>query len=134
MNISLTWANYALIAGVCITVYYIVIGFVYYRKDLLRILQSKKESALYIRNQQPTAPETENYQNFSIQDGALSDNTAFVEGVSKEKQPTIEDFMDEIYAYTQACGSNITKEELGINLRNILHKYPALTSSSLRSV
>lgn len=134
MNISLTWTNYALIAGVCLIGYSIVIGFVYYRKDLLRILQSKKEPVLYARNQQPAAIVENSYSPSSPSNAPGLDNIGIVDDTQLNVQPTVEDIMDEIDACTQACGNNITKEELAINLRKILQKYPSLTSSSLRGV
>jgi len=134
MNISLTWANYALITGACLIGYYIVIGFVYYRKDLRRRLQPKREPVSYARNQQPAATIKNSYQSSLSSDTSGLNNTGMVDDQQQNVQPTIEDFMDEVDACTQACGNNVTKEELGINLRKILHKYPFLTSSSLRGV
>jgi hypothetical protein len=134
MNISLTWANYALIIGACLIGYYFVIGFVYYRKDLRQIFQSKKEPVSCARSQQLAATIENNYQFSLPSDTSGLDNIEMVNDKSQNVQPTIEDFMDEIYACTQACGNNITKEELEKNLRKILYKYPSLTSSSLRSV
>jgi len=131
MNISLTWANYALIAGACLAGYYIVIGFVYYRKDLLQRLRPKREPVSYPHKQ---AVVGNSYQSNLSSNTSGSDDTGSVEGKQQDTQPTIEDFMDEVYAFTETCGNNITKEDLGVSLRNILQKYPSLTGSSLRNV
>jgi len=134
MNISLSWADYALIIGACLIGYYLVIGFVFYRKDLWQLFKPKRErAASFAQNQQPAATGVKSIQHTSLPDGAFLDSTE-IDEEAQTSQPTIEDFLDEVDACTQACGNGVTKEELSINLRKILHKYPSLASSSLRGV
>lgn len=134
MNISLTWADYALITGTCLIGYYLVIGVVYYRKDLLRILQSKKEPVSYARNQQPASTVENSYPSSLLSNTSGLDNVGIVDDELPDAHPNVQDFVDEIQAYTQACGEAVSREALLIHLRSILHKYPSLINSSLRSV
>src|SRR5690349_19231262 len=107
MNISLTWANFALITGVCLVGYYLVIGLAYYRKDLLRLLSSKREQATsFVYNQPSVETGVDSFQYSSLPDTSISDNEEPGEDKPQHVAPTIEDFMDEIYACTQACGKD----------------------------
>jgi len=135
MNISLTWAHYALITGVCLIGYYIVIGLVYYRKDINQLLHPKEKNRLPgLAKQDLQIAENASLENVNLSDNQISEEALPVDSRLQDTRPGVQDFVDEIEAYTNACGKDITKEALLNDLRNILHKYPALTSSSLRSV
>src|SRR4051812_21911611 len=133
MNISLSWANYALITGVCLCGYYIVIGLVYYRKDISLLLHPKDKNSLPgTAKQDPPVAESASFENLSLTDSQIPEEALPVDNSLQSAHLGVQDFVDEIEAYTQACGRNVTKEALASNLRKILQKYPALMDSSLQ--
>src|SRR4051794_9614794 len=110
MNISLTWANYALITGVSLIGYYLIVGIVYYRKEVINSFHSKGNKSLVMLGSKET-PETENVSspNLNTADKQLPEEVFS----GSEEQPyassTVQDFVDEIDAYTQNCGHAIDK-------------------------
>ncbi|TKK64717.1 hypothetical protein FC093_21965 [Ilyomonas limi] len=135
MNLSLTWANFVLITGLCLIGYYIVIGLLYYRKDISLLLKPKEKDRLPVTAKQDLfTTEDANVENKILSNDPASEDILPADDEPPTTPPDVQDFVDEIDAYTQACGAEVSKEELLINFRKILHKYPALINSSLRSV
>ena len=129
MNISLTWANYALLVSVCLIAYYLIVALLFYRKDFLSLLVKRDKNVPF-----------ESYDSsFSNDDYIKNTNlTLFGEEVEEDFQslneeqnlsPDTHDFADEIAAYTSSCDNSIEKEELLHHLRKIILKYPSLADS-----
>jgi len=127
MNISLTWADYALIVSVCLAVYYLIILF-FYRKSLNGFLSAK------------TTPGPHSPTDLFTAEAALSNSKGLnlfgeaievqqILGEDQDFTPDAQAFADEIQAYTSSCGNDIGKEELIQNLRKIVQKYPSLIGS-----
>src|SRR4051794_35336381 len=107
MNISLTWANYALITGVCLAGYYIVIGLIYYRKDLIRLLHSTAKNRLpVIAKGKLVAAENAGAPDMIFPDHQTPEEVPAFDDEPKASHPNVQDFIDEIEAYTLACNRN----------------------------
>jgi hypothetical protein len=135
MNISLSWADYALITGVCLIGYYLIVAVTYYRKELSNPFHPKGNKGSSMARSQST-PESENVSahNLNTADEQLLEEVFSGNEEQLYTPSTVQDFVDEIDAYTQNCGYAIDKEEFKKNIRKILHKYPALISSSLQYI
>ena len=135
MNISLSWANYALITVVCLILYYVIVALVYYRKELTRPFPAEENNRLTIATASGTPiVEDEGFTSVDIPEGQISEEALSADDKLEHSPSNVQDFVDEIYAYTEACGKDIGKEELRESIRRIIHKYPALIDSSLEDI
>jgi hypothetical protein len=132
MNISLTWANYALIVGVCLAIYYLVV-LVFFRKSFTRASVIKTSDILpslfgSLTEEIPVT-NSKNPDLFGEEMG-VEDLNYYEE--DHDVTPDAHAFADELQAYTSSCGEDVGKEELIYNLRKIIQKYPSLAGSSFR--
>ena len=133
MNISLTWANFALITGLCLAGYYIVVGLVYNRKNINHLLYPKrKQYSFDIWSQPHFEDESASSVSSNIPEDKTLEEVLPINDTSQLAPSPIQDFIDEIEAYTLACNMEDSKEELLKNIGKILQKYPSLMNSSLQ--
>jgi len=132
MNISLTWANYALIVGVCLAIYYFVVLF-FYRKSFTRVSTIKtsdtSQSLFGLSTEELPVTNSGNLDLFGEEMGA-EDLNYYEE--DQDVTPVAHAFADEIQAYTSSCGEDVGKEELTCHLRKIIQKYPSLAGSGFQ--
>ncbi|MDQ2753457.1 MAG: hypothetical protein M3R72_10590 [Bacteroidota bacterium] len=129
MNISMTWASYALVVSTGLFIYYAVIAFVY-RKTYGHFIKKRTNF-----------PSVDSLEVSSGKDvpGQQSHLNLFGEGAPEAElklageadhfTAEAQDFADEIEACTSSCGDAVSKEELFDNLRKIIQKYPSLIHS-----
>lgn len=135
MNISLNWANYALITGVCLLVYYLIIAFLYFRRNLTNDSRSEERQPFtFATTPGATVLGQEGFQKLNLVDHLTSEEELSTDHPFPKRVADVQDFVDEINAYTEAWRIDTTKEALREGLRNILYKYPSLKDSSLRGV
>lgn len=120
MNISLTWANYALIVTVFLFVYYSIVLILFRKKTAnnnsdLPLVNSSAHSEI-------TGSQNRNFNLFGeeVEESTLPTDT------SKDLKPDGQDFANEIEAYTSTIGIAVSKEELIQNLKRILRKHQSI--------
>lgn len=129
MNISLTWANYALIVSVCLVAYYLVVLF-FYRKNFTRVSTIQSSDTSHpLGNLSTEEIELNNSKSLNLFGEELEEEEPRLIEDVPDYTPEAQDFADEIQAYTSSCGEATSKENLIQNLRKIIQKYPALIGS-----
>ena len=130
MNISLTWANYALLVSVCLIAYYLIVALLFYRKDFLSLL-AKRENNVPFESYDSSLSNDDYIKNTNLTLFGEEIKEEDFQSLNEEKNlsPDTQDFADEIMAYTSSCGAGIKKEQLIQNLRKIILKYPSLADS-----
>jgi hypothetical protein len=100
---QVSWSNYFITIGLLSAGYYVVIGYLYYRHDLLQLLSDKKI--------------TTNNHEATIQNQELQARS----------------FIDEFHAFMQqAANEQMGKEDILQSVQLLLNKYPAFKDSSFR--
>lgn len=119
MFTQISWSAYLTTVFVLAAGYYLIIGYKYFRSDLLQLFAGRKISSSDQNSvKEDIVPVKENMQ------------TAF------EKQdlfPLAQSCADEIQAFAgEASSSKLNNEEVQNNFRKVLGKYPVLKDSSFR--
>ena len=121
---NISWYQYIIFICASAFTWYVAIFYIYYRHDLLQILQAKKA---FHESDGRTG------HNFNIQ----QENPA---GINLKNSPSspdmsqvIQSFTDEVAAYLEEAGKNkVTKADLLISIGRIANKYPLLAKSNFR--
>lgn len=132
MNISLTWADYALIVSVCLVTYYSIVVLLFYRKAFSSLMMRQENKA---SSQSYDLPVNNDLSVQSNNRDLFGEETEYEAILTTNEEsnltPDAQDFADEVSAYTSSCG-DIDKDELTTNLRKIILKYPSLIHSKAR--
>ena len=123
---SISWSNYFAITSILVFVYYLVIGYKYYKQDILVLIgknnPSTKTLSFVTENlqQKQVVANHESYQ--PLADAAV------------ENLPNlVQSFTDETTAYLQQAGNDKTdKATILLTLQRIILKYPTLLKSGFK--
>ncbi len=131
MNISMTWATYALIVSVCLGVYYLVI-ILFIRRLKAKAPSIKAESNDFLEAS-PTFAEPKTFANANTNlFGEPFEEELESENEMVSLSPYTQDFADEVQAFTSSSDESITKEELTHAIQRIILKYPSLKESQYK--
>jgi len=108
---SVSWPTFFLVIAFILTGYYMVIGYLYYRSDLLAVLRQLTR---------PGKP--------GLVEGAGPGIRMDQQG---EHAALMDHFTDELKALTMAWGQGCNKNEIMFGLGKLLRKFPHLKDSSL---
>ena len=128
MNISLTWANYALIVSACLVVYYSIV-LLFYKKKLNPSFTKASDSSNVLSDFSAIENVEGTPKNLNLFGEEVIHEEPWAMEEEQDFAPDAQDFADEIVAYTSSCGGSMDKEELLQNLRKIILKYPSLADS-----
>lgn len=129
MNISLTWASYALIVSLCLAIYYFVVLF-FYRKSFTRVSTIKTSDTSHSISAFSTEEmKTANSKSLNLFGEAMEEEEQQRTDEDQDFAPDAQAFADEVQAYTSSCGNEVNKEELIQQLQKIIQKYPSLMGS-----
>lgn len=121
---NISWFEYLIFISIAALTWYAAVFYIYYRHDLLQVLQSKKAD--------------------HTSDGKIKRNFNFqqedIAGINRENFQTspdvsqiIQSFNDEVVAYLEEAGKNeVIKEDLLFSLARISNKYPSLARSEFK--
>ncbi|HEX8331184.1 MAG TPA: hypothetical protein VF622_01110 [Segetibacter sp.] len=107
---SISWASYGYALTISLFIYYLIIGFVYYKDDIRQLLSGRQSALQFTKGEYMPAPSAEGDKGlFSI----------------------VQNLADEIEAFFQeASGQNYGKGELLSSIRLLVSKYPVVASTS----
>jgi len=121
---NISWTSYWQAIAIILLFYYGFILFVYYRKDLLKILAGNKNQ-LSAGVLQPT-PLKDLSADRQHQNEFVKDRLAEADD-SKELMPVVQSLIDETVAYMEQAGhAGAVKEEIVFSLQQIIKKYPVV--------
>ena len=116
---SITWAQYFSAIAFILFCYYTVIGFRYYRREILHLIGIKKVEVCSIN-----ISGLSNFKNLT----EVKNHEEYLPKSSKEIDisPLVQSFTDEVHAYLEEANQNkLKKNELLNSLQIIVSKYPA---------
>ena len=121
---NISWYQYIIFICAGALTWYVAIFYIYYRHDLLQILQAKK--TFHTANGKPG-------DDFNFQ----QENPAGINLRNSHSSPdmgqVIQSFTDEVVAYLEEAGKNkIAKPDLLDSLGRIADKYPSLANSEYK--
>src|SRR5258708_1363079 len=100
---NISWSNYFIMVALLSAAYYLVIGYLYYRDDLLQLFSGKK---------------------------ITTDN---VIASTQRYQSSVQSFADEAHAFLHEAGRNkLGKEDILQSFQLLLKRYPALKDLAFR--
>lgn len=108
---SVSWSEYIMAILIVLVIYYVLIGYRFYKHDLLALTTNAKQSQAF----------------------AIAQFQAQAEIANPKDTPTVESFADEIKAYLQeATNDQFEKHTVVYGLSCIANKYAALKVSEYR--
>lgn len=123
---SISWSDYFAAISILVIIYYVAIGYKYYKQDILALIgnnsQSPKTLSFATENlqQKPVIANHKNYQPLA---------TGAVENLPN----LVQSFTDETTAYLQQAGNDKTdKATILVTLQRIVLKYPTLIKSDFK--
>jgi len=117
---SITWGQYFSTLALLLVCYYAVIGYRYYRWEILGIIGIKK-----VEDSAVGSSELSNFKNLIVTESP--DDYLPKPDLEIDISPLAQSFTDEVRAYLREINKNKTqKEELLNSLQVITSKYPAL--------
>lgn len=123
---SITWGQYFTTVALLLIFYYAVIGFGYYRWEILSLIGIKKveDSTVAIQTVANLKKSfvTESHEDYLPKPALETDIS-----------PLVQLFTDEVQAYLQEADNKIQKDELLNSLQLIASKYPALKDADCRN-
>jgi len=128
MFTQISWSNYITVVALLLAGYYLIIGYLYYRSDILNLLLGRK--IIQFGNTSLTATQTD-----PLHKPVLRFNKAHVENAFEKQNlfPAVQSLSDEIQAFLNEAGRNkLNKEDVLPPLQLLLAKYPILKDSSFQ--
>jgi len=127
MFTEISWNSYITIVIVLLAVYYLFIGFRYYRSDLLQLLSGKEftpaDRVSFMATKRIKHDQTSHQANLKQ---AFEKQDAF---------QTAQSLGDEILAYLNEAGRNaLNKEDVVQSLKTLSAKYPSIKDSAFLDV
>jgi hypothetical protein len=120
---SITWGQYVSAIILLSILYYVFVGFKYYRWEILSLIGIRKidNDTIVIPSAANIKPEEnpENYLPKPLQNNGIS--------------PTVQPFTDEVQAYLNQTENDISKHEIIDALLQLLEKYPAAQNAEYRN-
>jgi len=121
---NISWYQYLIFICATALTWYAAIFYIYYRQDLLQILQAKKSFQ--------TGDENTGH-NFSLQ----RENPASIDPRNSPSSPdmgqVIQSFTDEVVAYLEEAAKNtVAKQDLLFSVGRIANKYSSLSGSDYK--
>jgi hypothetical protein len=124
---SITWSQYFSAIITLLIIYYAVIGFKYYKWEILAVIGVRKVDNATLNTvslsglKKYVTPENhEDYQPMQSKEIDIS--------------PLVQSFTDEVAAFLQeADEAEITKEQITASLQSICSKYPAIKNADCRN-
>lgn len=121
MFTEISWSNYITIVIVLLAIYYLFIGFRYYRTDLLQLLSGREFTTdkVSFTSTKPDKPDQTQHQSDLQQ--------AFK---SQDLFQVAQSLGDEIMAYLNEAGRDtLNKEDIIQSLKSLIAKYPSIKDS-----
>jgi hypothetical protein len=123
---SISWGQYLKAAALIVTGYYLIIGYKYYRWEILSLMGIKKIDDKKI-DYTAAADFNNSFVTENPEDNLLKTFTATT------IHPVIQSFRDEVTAFVQDADDDLQKEVLLDSLRRVAAKYPALKGDSSKN-
>ena len=120
---SITWGQYLTIVALLLVLYYVFVGFKYFRWELLSLIGIKKVDTDII-----TIPSVVNTKTEENQEDYLPKPPQKTD-ISSMVRP----FADEVQAYLNQTENGISKHELIDALQQLIEKYPAAQNAVYRN-
>jgi len=120
---SITWGQYLTTVALLLVLYYVFVGFKYFRWEILSLIGIKKVDTDIITIPSVVNTKTEeNHEDYLPKPPQENDTSSMV-------QP----FTDEVQAYLNQTENGISKHELIDALQQLIEKYPATQNAAYRN-
>ena len=124
---SITWGQYFSAIILLLIIYYILIGFRFYKWEILCIMGIRKVDADSLN----TTAALSNLKEFTASEN--HENYLPKPALEIDISPLVQSFTDEVTAFLQGSDEgDITKEEIINSLQAICSKYPAIKNADCR--
>ena len=124
---SITWVQYFSVIILLLVFYYILIGFRFYKWEILSIIGIRKVDDVSLN----TTAALSNLKEFATSEN--HENYLPKSSLEIDISPLVQSFTDEVTAFVQeADEAEITKEEVINSLQVICSKYPAIKNADCR--
>ena len=112
---SITWGQYLFVVTLLLVLYYVFVGFKYFRREILSLIGIKKVDNDTIVIPPITSRRLEeNHEDYLPKPPQKTDTS-----------PMVQSFTDEVQAYLNQTENGISKHELIDGLQQLIEKYPA---------
>jgi pyruvate/2-oxoacid:ferredoxin oxidoreductase alpha subunit len=120
---SIAWGQYLSAVALLLVLYYVFVGFKYFRWEILSLMGIKKvdNDTIIIPPITNTRPE-ENHEDYLPKPPQKTDTS-----------PMVQPFTDEVQAYLNQTENDISKHELTDALQQLIEKYPVAQSAEYRN-
>jgi hypothetical protein len=123
---SITWGQYFTSAALILSCYYLVIGYQYYRWEILSLIGISKVESSTVAFQTVENPK----KSFVSEN---KDDFLPTPSIEIDISPLVQSFTEEVQAYLQESPNNkIKKEEFLNSIQLIASKYPALKEADCK--
>ena len=124
---SITWEQYFSAIILLLVIYYILIGFRFYKWEILSIIGIRKADDVSLN----TTVALSNLKEFTASEN--HENYLPKPSLEIDISPLVQSFTDEVIAFVQGADEgNITKEEIINSLKAICSRYPAIKNADCR--
>ena len=124
---SITWEQYFSAIILLLVIYYILIGFRFYKWEILSIIGIRKADDVSLN----TTVALSNLKEFTASEN--HENYLPKPSLEIDISPVVQSFTDEVTAFVQGADEgDITKEEIINSLQAICSKYPAIKNADCR--
>ena len=122
---TISWSQYITIISFALLIYYCLVGFKYYRWEILGLIGIRK-----VENEKVFIPVDEGIQHFKPVENP--ENYLPKTMVETDISPLVQAFDDEVQAFINSVEPNMPRPELLFSMQLVVSKYPALKNADCR--